>query len=58
MSILHGGDKADGGKTVKETKTYGVGKDGKANTVANPEMKVVDPHGNVEWLRSKDVKSA
>ena len=58
MSILHGGDHAKGGKTVKEAKTYGVGRDGKPNTAANPEIKVVDTHGKVEWLRSKDVKSA
>lgn len=58
MSILHGGDKTDNGKTVKEARTYGVGRDGKPNSAANPEMKVVDNHGKVEWLRSKDVKSA
>lgn len=55
MSIVHGGARVNGEKTVKETKTYGVGKDGKPNSAANPEMKVVDHNGKVEWLRSKDV---
>jgi hypothetical protein len=58
MPILHGGAKTNDGKTVKEVKTYGVGTDGKANTEANPQIKVADVHGKVEWKRSKDVKSA
>ena len=58
MTILHGGAHTDDGKTVKEARTYGVGKDGKPNTAANPEIKVVDSHGKVEWKRSKDIKSA
>jgi hypothetical protein len=57
MPILHGGARTEDGKTVKEVKAYGVGTDGKQNTSANPQIKVTDAHGKVEWKRSKDVKS-
>ena len=58
MAIIHGGTSTtvNGGKKVTTVTNYGKGHDGKPNTSANPEERIVDAHGKVEYKRSKDIK--